>query len=93
MKIYDYEKFTATAKELGAEKVKYIGRLSDLIVVEAWRFEGPPRMKGEGFILMHNLEDHTIGVYEFVGRDGGSVDEDIKWLMAKYGQIAEGKGN
>lgn len=91
LKNSDYERFTAAAKEFGAEKVKTIGRLDNYIVVEAWYFNAPARRKGEGFILMHNLADHTIGVYEFVGKDGGSVDDDIKWLMAKYGQIAEGK--
>lgn len=87
----DYKQFTSAAHKLGAAKVKTLGRLDDHIVVEAWYFDGPPRLKGEGFILMHNLTDHTIGVYQFVGKDGGSVDEDIKWLMATYGRIAEGK--
>lgn len=91
MKQTDYERFTAAAKELGAEKVKQIGKLDDC-VVEAWYFDGPPRRKGEGFMLVRNLTDNTIGVYSFVGRDGASVDDDIKWLMATYGRVAEGKG-
>jgi len=91
MKTSDYEKFTSAAKELGAERVKKIGRLDEYVSVEAWYFNAPPRRKGEGFILMRNLEDETIGVYEFVGKSGASVDDDIKWLMATYGRIAEGK--
>ena len=87
----DYAKFTAAAKELGAEKVKTIGRLDDSIFAEAWRFNGPPRCKGEGFILAHNTADGTIGVYQFVGIDGAGVEADIKWLMAMYSRIAEGK--
>lgn len=50
-------------------------------------------MKGEGFILTHNLSDDTVGVYQFVGKSGASVDEDIKWLMVTYGRIAEGKAS
>ena len=91
MKTSDYEKFTAAAKELGAEKVKEIGRLDGHVAVEAWYFNAPVRKKGEGFILMRNLRDETIGVYEFVGKSGASVDDDIKWLMETYGRIAEGK--
>jgi hypothetical protein len=90
LKTTDYEKFTAAAKELGAERVKEIGRL-ETCVVEAWCFNAPPRQKGEGFILLRNLRDDTIGVYQFVGIDGAGVDADIKWLMAMYGRIAEGK--
>lgn len=90
MKFSDYEKFTVSAKALGAQRIKTLGQLDDNVVVEAWYFNAPPRRKGQGFILMHNLDDHTIGVYEFVGKDGGSVDDDIKWLMAMYGRIAEG---
>jgi hypothetical protein len=91
MKTSDYAKFTTAAKELGAERVKKIGRLDECVIVEAWYFDGPTRRKGEGFILMHNTSDGTIGVYEFVGKSGASVDDDIKWLMATYGRIAEGK--
>jgi hypothetical protein len=86
----DYEKFIAAAQELGAMRIKKIGRLDGDIIVEAWYFSPPPRRKGEGFILMRNLTDETIGVYQFVGKDGGSVDDDIKWLMETYGRIAEG---
>lgn len=91
MKTTDYEKFTAAAKELGAERVKKIGRLDDHIVVEAWYFNAPARREGEGFILMRNLSDGTIGVYSFVGKHGAGVDADIMWLMATYGRMAEGK--
>lgn len=92
MKNSDYKQFTSAAKELGAVQVKKIGQLDGSVVVEAWYFNGPPRISGEGFILMHNTDDHTIGVYQFVGRNGASVDDDIQWLMATYARIANGKG-
>lgn len=91
MKTTDYERFTAAAKELGAERVRQLGKLDEYIIVEAWYFNAPARCKGEGFIPMRNLADGTIGVYSFVGKSGASVDDDIKWLMATYGRIAEGK--
>jgi hypothetical protein len=90
LKKADYAKFAAAAKQLGAERVKRLGRLDGDVIVEAWYFNAPARRKGEGFVLMRNLSDDTIGVYEFVGKSGASVDDDIKWLMATYGRIAEG---
>lgn len=68
----DYEQFINAANRLGAKR---LGKLGDLDgkFYDAWR------VNGQGFILARNSVGR-IGIYEFVGKDGASVDEDITWL-------------
>ena len=91
----DYERFTAAAIELGAEKICNAGKIpgypDENLRAECWYFNGPIRQPGEGFFIIHNRTTGKIGVYEFVGNNGASVEEDMKWLMRKYQQIQNGK--
>lgn len=73
----DYEQFINEAKRLGAE---FVGKIGDLDgkFYDAWR------INGKGFILARNSTGR-IGLYEFVGKDGAPVEEDIAWLAGKVG--------
>lgn len=95
-KLTDYQRFCQAAKDLGAERMQILGKLHGMpdenLQVESWYFEGPPRQSGEGFFLIHNKTNGTIGVYEFAGPSGAPIEQDIKWLMAKYQQVQSGNG-
>ena len=71
----DYEQFVDEAKRMGAEFVGQIGDL-DGKFYDAWR------VNGFGFILARNSVGR-IGVYEFVGKHGAPVENDIAWLIGK----------
>lgn len=71
----DYEQFIGEAKRMGAEFVGQIGDF-DGKFYDAWQIDG------KGFILARNITGR-IGLYEFVGKDGAPVEEDIAWLTGK----------
>lgn len=71
----DYEQFIERAKHLGAE---FVGKIGDFDgkFYDAWR------VNGHGFILARNITGR-IGIYEFVGKDGAPVADDIAWLESQ----------
>ena len=80
LKNTDYFQFISFATEKGCKAQGVIGRLPKRPTVRAESWELP---EGGGFILMVNEVDYTIGIYEFVGKNGAPVIRDIEWLQNK----------
>lgn len=83
LKDTDYFQFMAFATERGCKAQGTIGRLPKYPTVRVESWELP---EGSGFILMVNEVDYTIGIYEFVGKNGDPVIHDIEWLHGKTSQ-------
>ena len=69
----DYGRFVEEAQRLGAEHLGKIGDF-DGVFYDAWR------VNGQGFIVARN-SCGRVGLYEFVGKDGAPVDDDIAWVV------------
>lgn len=80
LKDTDYFQFITFATELDCKAQGVIGRLPKRPTVRVESWELP---EGNGFILMLNEADYTIGIYEFVGKNGAPVIRDIEWLKNK----------
>jgi hypothetical protein len=79
----DYDRLSAALLRQGAEHVSDIGivqitdddEVGGAVRIEAWS------VNGHGLIIAHHLRSHSIGFYDFLGRDGQPIDFDLAYVQ------------